>query len=183
MFKLRIFFFIIIASLIFTNKTMSDNSITLFDFKINLITGEELDLSNFKGKSLLLVNVASNCGFTKQYNDLQKLHDIYKEKGFIVIGIPSNQFGAQEPGTNNEIKEFCETNFNITFPITSKYDVKGISAHPIYKWAKDTYGSSTVPKWNFHKILINKEGKVEDTFASFTNPMSKKIITKIEEVL
>ncbi len=171
------------TSLIFINKTMSNNSKTLFDFKINLVSGEELDLSDFKGKSLLLVNVASNCGFTKQYNDLQKLHDIYNKKGFMVLAVPSNQFGGQEPGSNNEIKEFCETNFNITFPITSKYDVKGDSAHPIYKWAKDTYGNSTVPKWNFHKILINKEGRIEDTFASFTNPMSKKVISKIEKNL
>tara|TARA_B100000902_G_C27238129_1_gene878543 strand:- start:747 stop:1265 length:519 start_codon:yes stop_codon:yes gene_type:complete len=171
------------TSFIFINKTMSNNSKTLFDFKINLVSGEELDLSDFKGKSLLLVNVASNCGFTKQYNDLQKLHDIYNKKGFMVLAVPSNQFGGQEPGSNNEIKEFCETNFNITFPITSKYDVKGDSAHPIYKWAKDTYGNSTVPKWNFHKILINKEGRIEDTFASFTNPMSKKVISKIEKNL
>ena len=117
-----------------------------------------------------MVNVASNCGFTKQYDDLQKLYDNYKDKGLIVVGIPSNQFGAQEPGKNSEIKDFCETNFNITFPMTSKYDVKGDNAHPIYLWAKETYGNSTIPKWNFHKILINKDGKVEDTYASFTNP-------------
>jgi glutathione peroxidase len=97
--------------------------------------------------------------------------------------MPSNQFGGQEPGSEKEIKKFCETNFNITFQMTSKYDVKGDNAPPIYIWAKETFGKSTVPKWNFHKILINKEGKVEDTFASFTNPMSKKIINKLEEIL
>ena len=167
----------------FFNKTMSDNSKIFFDFKINSINGEELDLSIFENKTILLVNVASNCGFTKQYDGLQNLYDDYKDKGLVVIGVPSNQFGGQEPGTESEIKNFCETNFNITFPITSKYDVKGVNAHPIYLWANESYGFSSVPKWNFHKILINKEGKVEDTFASFTNPMSKKIISKIEEIL
>ena len=167
----------------FLNKSNSDNSKTLFDFKINSINGDELRLADYKGQTLLLVNVASNCGFTKQYDDLQKLYDNYKDKGLVVVGIPSNQFGGQEPGKNSEIKNFCETNFNITFPMTSKYDVKGDNAHPIYLWAKETYGNSTVPKWNFHKILINKNGKVEDTYASFTQPMSKKIIKKLEQIL
>ena len=167
----------------FLNKSISDSSKTLFDFKIKSISGDVISLSEFKGQTLMLVNVASNCGFTKQYDDLQKLYDNYKDKGLIVVGIPSNQFGGQEPGKNSEIKDFCETNFNITFPMTSKYDVKGDSAHPIYLWAKETYGKSTVPKWNFHKILINKDGKVEDTYASFTNPMSKKILKKLEQIL
>ena len=179
----KIIIYVIIVMFSFLNKTMSDNSKTFFDFKINSINGEEINLSKFNGKTILLVNVASNCGFTKQYDDLQELYDNYKDKGLVVIGIPSNQFGEQEPGNENEIKDFCETNFNITFPMTSKYNVKGGNAHPIYIWAKETFGKSTVPKWNFHKILINKEGKVEDTFASFTNPMSKKIINKLEEIL
>ena len=144
---------------------------------------DELDIAEMNGKTILLVNVASNCGFTKQYDELQKLYDEYKDKGLIVIGVPSNQFGGQEPGTEREIKDFCETNFNITFPITSKYDVKGSNAHPIYLWAKETYGNSAVPKWNFHKILINKEGKIEDTYFSLTNPLSNKIKKKIEQIL
>ena len=167
----------------FFNKTMSDNSKTLFDFKINSINGGELDLSSFKGKTILLVNVASKCGFTNQYDDLQKIYDDFRDKGLIVIGIPTNQFGGQEPGSEKEIKNFCETNFNITFPMTSKYEVKGANAHPIYIWAKDTFGKSTVPKWNFHKILINKDGKIEDTFASFTGPLSNKVVKKIEQIL
>ena len=167
----------------FFNKTMSNNTETFFDLNVNSISGDELNLSKLKGKTILLVNVASNCGFTKQYDDLQNLHESYKNKGLVVIGMPSNQFGGQEPGSETEIKKFCETNFNITFQMTSKSDVKGDNAHPIYIWAKETFGKSTVPKWNFHKILINKEGKVEDTFASFTNPMSKKIINKLEEIL
>ena len=101
----------------------------------------------------------------------------------VVLGVPSNQFGGQEPGSNNEIKDFCETNFNITFPMTTKIDVKGENAHPIYLWAKENYGNAAVPKWNFHKILINKQGKIEDTYSSFTKPMSKKLTSKIEEIL
>ena len=167
----------------FLNKSISDNSKTLFDFKINTIDGDELNLSTYKGKTVLIVNVASNCGFTKQYDDLQNLYDIYSEKGLVILGIPSNQFGGQEPGSENEIKDFCETNFNITFPMTSKYDVKGENAHPIFLWAKKSFGNSTVPKWNFHKILVNKHGKIVDTFASFTNPGSNKIIKKIEDIL
>ena len=142
-----------------------------------------LDLAKYKSKTILLVNVASNCGFTKQYSQLQELYDKYKDKGLIVLGVPSNQFGGQEPASNSEIKDFCETNFNITFPMTSKFDVKGKNAHPIYLWAKENYGKSTVPKWNFHKILINKEGKIEDAYSSFTNPTSKKIINIIEKIL
>ena len=181
--KQKAIIYIIIIMFSFFNKTMSNNTETFFDLNVNSINGDLLNLSKLKGKTILLVNVASNCGFTKQYDDLQKLHESYKNKGLVVIGMPSNQFGGQEPGSETEIKKFCETNFNITFQMTSKYDVKGDNAHPIYIWAKETFGKSTVPKWNFHKILINKEGKVEDTFASFTNPMSKKIINKLEEIL
>ena len=179
----KIVIYLIIIMFSFLNKSMSENSKTFYDFKINSINGEELNLSIFNDKTILLVNVASKCGFTKQYDDLQKLYDDYKEKGLVVIGIPSNQFGSQEPGTEAEIKNFCETNFNINFPMTSKYDVKGNNAHPIYRWAKVTYGKSAVPKWNFHKILINKNGNVEDTFASFTNPLSNKILKRLEEIL
>ena len=181
--KQKAIIYIIIIMFSFFNKTMSNNTETFFDLNVNTINGDVLNLSKLKGKTILLVNVASNCGFTKQYEDLQNLYDGYKSKGLIVIGMPSNQFGGQEPGSETEIKNFCETNFNITFQMTSKYDVKGDNAHPIYIWAKETFGKSTVPKWNFHKILINKEGKVEDTFASFTNPMSNKIINKLEEIL
>ena len=183
MFKKKIVIYILLLMFSFFNKAISDDSKNFFDFNITSINGDNLDLSNFKGKTILLVNVASNCGFTKQYDDLQKLYDNFKDKGFIVIGVPTNQFGGQEPGTESDIKKFCETNFNITFPMTSKYDVKGNTAHEIYVWAKETFGKSTVPKWNFHKILINNKGKVEDTYASFTKPMSKKIINKLKQIL
>ena len=155
----------------------------IYDFKIKSINGNEIDLAKFKGKVILMVNVASKCGFTKQYDDLQNLWSKYKDRGLVVLGIPSNQFGNQEPGTEKEIKEFCEVNFNVNFPMTSKTDVKGENAHEIYKWAFKNYGKSAIPKWNFHKILINKEGKVENTYSSFTKPLSNKIITKIESIL
>ena len=176
---------IIILTVIF-NFNIKVNSMEnkkLYDIEIESITGEIISLSKYKGKTIFLVNVASNCGFTKQYSDLQKLWEKYREKDLIVIGVPSNQFGGQEPGSNTEIKDFCETNFNINFLMTSKYDVKGENAHEIYKWAQTSYGKSAVPKWNFHKILINNEGTIVDTFASFTNPMSKKVILKIEKIL
>ena len=154
-----------------------------FDFNIKDINEETFALEKFKNKTVLLVNVASNCGFTKQYTELQELYDKYSEKGLVILGVPSNQFGGQEPGSNDEIKDFCETNFNITFPMTTKIDVKGDNTHPIYLWAKENYGDAAVPKWNFHKILINRQGKIEDTYSSFTKPMSKKLISKIEEIL
>ncbi len=154
-----------------------------FNFSIKDINEKEINLSIYENKTILLVNVASYCGFTQQYSELQELYEKYINRGFVVLGVPSNQFGGQEPGTNEEIKDFCEANFNITFPMTSKYNVKGDNAHPIFIWAKKNFGKSAVPKWNFHKILINKNGKIEETFSSFTKPISKKLINKIEEIL
>ena len=153
-----------------------------FDYSINSIDGNVIDLKKYKNKAILLVNVASYCGFTKQYEDLQKLWEKYYAKGLIVLGVPSKSFG-QEKKTEKEVKNFCEVNFNINFPLTSIYEVKGDNAHAIYKWAKKNYGKRSVPKWNFHKILINKEGKIEKTFAPFTKPNSKKIINAIEKIL
>ena len=154
----------------------------IFDFKIESINGEIIDFKKYKNNVILLVNTASYCGFTKQYTDLQILWDKYKKNGLVVIGIPSNSFN-QEKKTAQEVKKFCEVNFNINFPMSSITDVKGDNAHQIFKWAKKNYGKSAVPKWNFHKILINKNGEIEDTYSSFTSPMSNKIIRKIEEIL
>ena len=167
----------------FFNKVDAKYEKLFFELNIKNISGEELDLRQYNGKTVLLVNVASKCGFTKQYADLQALYEKYKDQGLVVVGVPSNQFGGQEPGSNKEIKDFCETNFKITFPMTDKVDVKGKNAHEIYMWAKENHGNSTVPKWNFHKILINKQGKIDDTFNSFIAPLSKKIISKIELIL
>ena len=165
------------------SKTEAKYQKLFFDLSIKDISGNELSFNEYRNKTILLVNVASKCGFTKQYSGLQTLYEKYQNSGFVIIGIPSNQFGGQEPGSNEEIKNFCETNFNITFPITDKVDVKGVNSHEIFKWAKENHGSSTVPKWNFHKILINKNGKIQNTFNSFIDPLSKKIIKEIEEIL
>ena len=166
------------------SKTFADDNYNklIYDYKIKSITGEVLNFSDYQKKAILIVNVASYCGFTKQYADLQKLWELYQNKGLVVIGVPSNSFN-QEKNDEKEIKNFCEVNFNINFPLTSIYDVKGNNAHEIYKWAKKNHGNSAVPKWNFHKILIGKNGKVIDTFVSFTNPMSNKIINAVEKSL
>ena len=179
-------YLLILTSLImfsFFGKAEAKYEKLFFDLNITDINGQEINLNIYKNKTILIVNVASKCGFTKQYDGLQKIYDKYREKDFVVIAIPSNQFGGQEPGTNEEIKKFCEMNFNITFPITNKVNVKGDNAHEIYTWAKENYGKSAVPKWNFHKILINKNGKIQNTFNSFIEPLSDKIINEIEAIL
>ena len=176
-------FTILIIFMFFSKKGFSENyDKVLYDFKIESITGEVINLSEFQNKVVLITNTASYCGFTKQYSDLQKLWQKYKEEGLIVLGVPSNSFN-QEKTSEKDVKDFCEVNFNINFPMTKITEVKGDDAHEIFKWAKKNYGKSAVPKWNFHKILINKKGKVEDTFASFTNPMSNKITSKVESLL
>ena len=166
----------------FKSSSHAEYDKIFFDFKINSITGNVMDLNDFKGKPVLLVNTASYCGFTKQYDDMQELWDKYRDMGLIVLGVPSNSFN-QEKNNNDDVKEFCKINFNINFPLTEITDVKGNNAHEIYKWAKTNYGKSAVPKWNFYKILINKEGKIEDTYASLTKPTSNKITKKIESLL
>ena len=153
-----------------------------YDFSIESITGEIINFKDHKNKVILVVNTASYCGFTKQYDKLQELWDLYKEKGLIVLGVPSNSFN-QEKNNNADMKRFCEVNFNINFPLTTITEAKGKNAHEIFKWAKENYGKSAVPKWNFHKILINKEGKIEDTFSSMTKPMSNKLVRTIEDIL
>ena len=164
----------------FFSKGSANYSQLAHDFKFNGVDGQLINLGDYKEKIIVIVNVASRCGFTKQYDDLQKLWTDFKNKDLIVIGVPTNDF-KQEPGSNEEIKNFCETNFNINFPITEKINVLGENAHPFYKWAKDNFGNGAVPKWNFHKIIIGKNGKVADTFASITKPSSKKFINFIEE--
>ena len=166
----------------FKNFALANYDKIFYDLQINSISGELIDFKKYKDKAILVVNTASYCGFTKQYEDLQTLWEKYESRGLIVFGIPSDSFN-QEKKSNTEVKEFCEVNFNISFPLSAITDVKGENAHEIFKWAKENHGKSAIPKWNFHKILINKEGKVEDTFSSLTKPMSNKIIKKIEEIL
>ena len=173
---------IIIVMIFFKNNALANYEKKFYDFKIESISGEIIDLKEYKNKVVLLVNTASYCGFTKQYTDLQILWDKYKSDGLIVLGVPSNSFNQEKKG-NQDVKEFCEVNFNINFPLTTITDVKGKNAHEIFKWAKNNHGKSAEPKWNFHKILINKEGKIEETFSSFTKPTSDKILSKINKLL
>ena len=166
----------------FKNSATANHEKKFYDFSIESITGEIINFNDYKNKVILIVNTASYCGFTKQYDELQELWNLYKSRGLIVLGVPSNSFN-QEKSNNADVKEFCEVNFNINFPLSTITEVKGENAHEIFKWAKANYGKSAVPKWNFYKILINKDGKIEDTFASFTKPMSKKLIKIIEKIL
>ena len=177
-----IFIGITIIMFFFKSNVNANYEKIFYDFKIESITGETIDFNEYKNKVILIVNTASYCGFTKQYTDLQELWDKYKSRGLIVLGVPSNSFN-QEKNKNSEVKEFCKVNFNINFPLSAITEVKGDNAHDLFKWAKNNHGKSAIPKWNFHKILINKEGKVEDTFSSFTNPISKKLVSKIENIL
>ena len=166
----------------FKNSAMAKYDKIFYNFEIESISGKIINLKEYENKVVLLVNTASYCGFTNQYADLQNLWDKYKSKGLIVLGVPSNSFN-QEKNSEKDVKEFCEVNFNINFPLTTITNVKGDNAHEIFKWAKKNYGNPAVPKWNFHKILINKEGKIEETFTSFTKPTSSKIIKLLEKIL
>jgi len=146
---------------------------TVYDFNATTLDGKPRKLSDYKGKVLLVVNTASKCGFTPQYKGLEELYEKYKDKGFAVLGFPSNQFGQQEPGPDSEIAEFCERNYGVTFPMFSKVDVNGDAAHPLFKYLtsekKGLLGSEAI-KWNFTKFLVGKDGKVVDRYAPTTKP-------------
>ena len=161
---------------------MSENAYS-YSFK-DINEEDVINLSDYKGKTLVVVNTASLCGFTYQYDGLQKLYDDYKDQGLVVLGVPSNDFGNQESGTNSEVKEFCESTFSITFTLTEKNVVKGKDAHPFFKWSKKELGFiGGVPRWNFHKIIIGKDGKAIAGYTALTRPSSKKFISEIEKAL
>ncbi len=153
------------------------------DFAFTAIDGTALPMSTFAGKVVLVVNTASFCGFTKQYDGLQKLYATYKDRGLVVLGVPSNEFGQQEPGKNSEIAEFCQGAFNVTFPLAEKTDVTGPAAHPFYKWVVAVLGSGAAPKWNFHKYLVGADGKLIASFATAVEPGSAKVVQAIEAAL
>lgn len=161
-----------------TDSKKSDQ--TAYDFSFtSLANGQNLELKAYQGQVILIVNTASRCGFTKQYEGLENLYQRYKNQGLVVIGVPSNDFGGQEPGTEQEIQSFCTLNYGVSFPMTQKEKVKGPTAHPFYQWAKKTLGFGTAPKWNFHKYLINREGQLIDYFNSLTAPESNRVIEAI----
>ena len=155
---------------------------TAYDFNFQKIdSGEDVNLSEYKGKIVMFVNVASKCGFTKQYEALQKLYDDYKDRGFVVVGIPSNDFGSQEPGSNEGILTFSSAKYNVSFPMMQKEVVKGENANSFYSWIKEEI--DIAPKWNFYKIIIGKNGQILDYFSSLTKSDSKKIIKLLDEEL
>ena len=171
---------LLIIMLSFFSNSNAKSNLPATSFSFNGIDGNVIDLGAYKDKIIVVVNVASRCGFTNQYEDLQTVWTNYKSKDLIVVGVPSDNF-RQEPSSNKEIKDFCETTFGVDFPMTEKTDVIGKNAHPFFLWAKENYGMSAIPKWNFHKIIVGKDGKVIDTFSSITKPTSKKFIRSIEE--
>ena len=156
---------------------------TAHQFSFNAIDGGALPLSRYNGKAVLIVNTASRCGFTRQYEDLQYLWQRYQDRGLVVLGVPSNDFAGQEPGTESEIKTFCEVNFDVNFPLTEKSIVKGSGAHPFYQWAGQSFGAMAKPRWNFHKYLITPDGRLADWFSSITSPRSERLIRAVEAVL
>ena len=153
------------------------------DHAFKTIDGQPLPLTTFRDKVVLVVNTASKCGLTPQYDGLEKLYTDYKDKGLVVLGVPCNQFMGQEPGTEAEIKDFCETRFNVDVPLTAKVDVKEAGAHPFYKWAEKELGEPAVPVWNFHKILVGKNGEALQAFGPRTDPQDAGLVAAIEAAL
>lgn len=153
---------------------------TAYDFGFTAIEGGELPLSQYRGKTVLVVNTASMCGFTPQYKGLQTLWERYRDRGLVVLGVPSNDFGGQEPGSAKEIKEFCDVNFAVDFPMTTKEPVKGANAHPFYKWVTAQKGE---PKWNFHKYLIGPDGKLIEAYGSRVEPQDPALTAAVEKAV
>ena len=175
---------IVISSLLLaTVFSMSVNAQTLHDFSLQGMDGKPMPLSQYKGKVVLLVNTASECGFTPQYEGLEKLWEAYKDKGLVIVGVPSNDFGSQEPGKAAEIATFCKVNYGVTFPLSDKTIVSGQGEAEVYKWAATKAGMIGTPKWNFHKYLFSKSGEFIDWFSTPTEPMSAKITAAIETEL
>ena len=153
--------------------------ITAFAFHFAGLKGGDIQLAEFAGKPILVVNTASYCGYTPQYRDLEALWRQYQRRGLVVLGVPSNDFGEQEPGTEAEIKQFCESTYQVDFPLTEKYRVVGGAAHPFYRWAAGTLGEAGAPRWNFHKYLIGRDGRIAAVFSTQTEPTDPKVIAAI----
>jgi glutathione peroxidase len=168
---------------IFMSLTVTTFATSLHDFTLTGIDGKPLPLSQYKGKAVLLVNTASECGYTGQYEGLEALWQTNKDLGLVIIGVPANDFGSQEPGQAAEIATFCKLNYGVTFPLTDKTVVKGPGAHPVYVWAGEQAGMVGRPKWNFHKYLFGRDGQFIDWFSTPTEPTSAKISKAVEKAL
>ena len=158
-------------------------SASAHEFAFQTIDGQPLPMTSFRDKVVLVVNTASKCGLTPQYDGLEKLYTDYKGRGLVVLGVPCNQFAGQEPGTEAEIKSFCETRFDVDFPMTAKVDVKDAGRHPFYAWAEEKLGAPAVPVWNFHKILIGKDGEALAAFGPRTDPQDAGLKQAVEQAL
>ena len=172
-------FFLIIIGIAMINKVNAN----AYKFSFNSIDGKIVSLKDFEGKPILIINTASLCGFTNQYADIEALYGNYKENGLVVIGIPSNDFGNQELSSNTEVKDFCTTNFNISFLLTEITKIKGQNGHPFFKWIKQEAGFLAFPKWNFYKYLINHKGDLVSWYASTTKPNSDKIQKEVQKLI
>jgi glutathione peroxidase len=171
---------LLMALLSFASLSAQEKPMSFYDLKTTSLDGKAVDLSAYKGKVVLVVNLASKCGLTPQYAGLEKLYSTYKDQGFVILGFPCNDFNGQEPGTPEEIQTFCTSKYNVTFPLFEKVSVKGDKISPVYQFLETGYAA---PEWNFHKYLIGKDGKVVDSFASRMVPEDPKISTAIEAAL
>ena len=156
---------------------------TAYQFVFDGLVAEHVPMTAFQGEVVLVVNTASRCGFTPQYAGLQEIYTEYHQRGFEVLGVPANNFAGQEPGSAQEIQEFCTLNFGVTFPMAAKADVVGEQAHPFYRWARTEFGEAAVPQWNFHKILVGRDGRILAAFPSDVTPTSAEIRAAIEAAL
>ena len=168
---------------IHTHSHSAHTMTTAYDFQLTTVDGAPLPLANFSGKPLLLVNTASKCGYTPQYADLQKLWDEFTTRGLIVLGVPCNDFGGQEPESESAIAAFCQRAFGITFPMTAKIHVRGAHRHPLYTWLASQGGFISRPRWNFHKYLIGRDGKMADWFSSMTRPSASRLRAAVQSLL
>lgn len=163
--------------------TSAEDEVSAHHFSFKSIDGGDLPLAQYKGKAVLVVNTASECGYTPQYTDLQALWQTYRDRGLVVLGVPSNDFGGQEPGTAAEIKRFCERQYAVDFPLAAKEVVSGADAHPFYKWAAKVAGADAAPRWNFHKYLIGPDGGLAAWFPTRTSPVDPQVTGEIEKLL
>ena len=171
------------GGVMFKSEEAFGREMNAYQFSFRSIEGKPMPLSRFEGKVILVVNTASQCGFTSQYSGLVELWKKYKDEGLVVLAVPSNDFGGQEPGTANEIKTFCEVTFGVDFPMTEKVSVSGSDPHPFYKWAKTELGARAKPRWNFHKYVVGRDGELIDWFSSITSPNSSRLTKSIERAL
>lgn len=173
----------IVLMLAGTECANAEDAMSAYDFSFKTIDGAPLPMKQFEGKAVLVVNTASECGYTPQYKDLEGLWQHYRDRGLVVLGVPSNDFGGQEPGTEAEIKRFCERQYAVDFPLTAKERVVGANAHPFYKWAAQVAGEAAAPRWNFHKYLVGPDGQLAAWFPTKTSPASPEVAGEIEKVL